>query len=167
MTKLTPAGVEDRLAVTDTLMRYCSSVDRKDFATIRSVFDDDATASYAGSEWIQGADRIVAWLKAMMAEQAFQHHMMTVLHVDLDETGDEATALSYLISHQVGAADPDSVLQFVSHYEHTLRRVDGGWKIVKKEYFIGWAEVRTAPQSLLLGTPPPIDLPGVPAQLVG
>jgi ketosteroid isomerase-like protein len=166
MTTRSPATAEDRLAVTDTLLRYCSSVDVKDFDTVRTLFADDATASYGGSDWIQGADTIVAWLRAMTAEQAYQHHLLSVYHVDLDETGDEATALSYLTSHQVGSADPDTVLQLVSRYYDTLRRVDGAWKIVKKEYVIGWAEVRTAPQSLLLAEPPSIDLPGMSAQLV-
>lgn len=167
MTMRTPAGAEDRLAVSDVLMRYCSSVDVKDFDTTRTLFDDAATASYAGSDWLQGGDQIVAWLRAMTTEQTFQHHMLSVYHVDLDATGDEATTLSYLISHQIGAADPDTVLQMVSSYNDTLRRVDGTWKIVKKEYMIGWAEVRTAPQSLLLAEPPSIDLPGMSSQLVG
>jgi ketosteroid isomerase-like protein len=167
MTMPTPAGVEDRLAVSDTLLRYCSSVDVKDFDTVRGLFADDATASYGGSDWIQGADTIVAWLRAMTAEQAYQHHLLSVYHVDLDATGDEATALSYLVSHQVGAADPDTVLQLVSRYYDTLRRVDGTWRITKKEYVIGWAEVRNAPQSLLLAEPPSIHLPGMSEQLVG
>ncbi len=167
MTKHTPAGVEDRLAVSDTLLRYCSSVDSKDFEAVRQLFADDATASYGGSDWIQGADTIVAWLRAMTAEQTYQHHLLSVYHVDLDETGDEATALSYLVSHQIGAADPDTVLQLVSRYYDTLRRVDGTWRITKKEYVIGWAEVRNAPQSLLLAEPPSIDLPGMTEQLVG
>lgn len=167
MTMRTPAGVEDRLAVSDTLLRYCSSVDVKDFDTVRGLFSDDATASYGGSDWIQGADTIVAWLRAMTAEQAYQHHLLSVYHVDLDASGDEATALSYLISHQVGQADPDTVLQLVSRYYDTLRRVDGTWKLTKKEYVIGWAEVRNAPQSLLLAEPPSIDLPGMSEQLVG
>ena len=167
MTKPTPAGAEDRLAVTDTLLRYCSSVDSKDFETVRRLFADDATASYGGSDWIQGADTIVAWLRAMTAEQTYQHHLLSVYHVDLDASGDEATALSYLVSHQVSSADPDTVLQLVSRYYDTLRRVDGGWRITKKEYVIGWAEVRSAPQSLLLAEPPSIDLPGMAEQLVG
>jgi hypothetical protein len=167
MTKRTPAGVEDRLAVTDTLLRYCSAVDTKDFETVRGLFADAATASYGGSDWIEGADTIVAWLRAMTAEQAYQHHLLSVYHVDLDATGDEATALSYLVSHQVGAADPDTVLQLVSRYHDTLRRVDGTWRITRKEYVIGWAEVRSAPQSVLLAAPPSIDLPGMAEQLVG
>lgn len=166
MTKRTPAGVEDRLAVSDTLLRYCSSVDTKDFDTVRSLFADDATASYGGSDWIQGADTIVAWLRAMTADQSYQHHLLSVYHVDLDSSGDEATALSYLVSHQVGTADPDTVVQLVSRYYDTLRRVEGTWQITKKEYVIGWAEVRNASQAML-ATPPSIDLPGMSEQLVG
>ena len=155
-----PASPADRLAVSDTLLRYCSSVDVKDLATTRTLFTDDATASYGGSDWIQGADRIVAWLDAMTHEQAYQHHLLSVYHVDIDPASpDEATALSYLTSHQIHRDDPDTVLMLVSRYYDTLRRVDGQWLISKKEYVIGWAETRSAPQSLLLAAPPSIDLP--------
>jgi hypothetical protein len=155
-----PANAADRLAVSDTLLRYCSSVDVRDLATVRTLFTDDATASYGGSDWIEGADRIVAWLDAMTHEQAYQHHLLSVYHVDIDpQRPDEATALSYLVSHQIHRDDPDTVLMLVSRYYDTLHRVGDRWLISKKEYVIGWAETRSAPQSLLLAAPPSIDLP--------
>ncbi len=145
--------VRDHINASDTLYRYCSTVDQKDFVGLRTVFDDDArmryTAAGTWSEWVEGADAIVAWVDKMTADRGFQHHLVSVYHVDVE--GDQASALAYLTSHQVAADDPNQVLQMSSRYRNRLRRDGDGWVITEIQLEIGWIEVRTFDQSLALG----------------
>src|SRR3954447_3414204 len=130
----------DRQQITDTLYRYASSIDDKDYATLRSLFVDDAVGTYDGAPEIKGADEIVRWIDEATQDRAWQHHKLTVYHVDIE--GDEAKALTYHTSHQKTVDDPDNVIVIVARYRDVLRRVDGTWKIADKVMEIGWIEER-------------------------
>lgn len=52
----------DRQQIVDTLYRYGSSVDAKDYPTLRATFADDAVAQYDTAPEIHGADTIVKWI---------------------------------------------------------------------------------------------------------
>jgi ketosteroid isomerase-like protein len=137
----------DRQQIVDTLYRYASTIDTKDFATLRSLFVDDAVGQYAGAEPIHGADAIVAWIDSMTVDRAWQHHLLNVYHVDVD--GDEARTLTYHTSHQTTTADPDTVIVIVARYHDVLRKVEGTWKIADKRMDVGWMEERRAPQAAI------------------
>jgi len=126
--------------VSQTLYRYASSVDLRDFETLRTLFVDDATARYGDRPPIEGADAIVGWIADATRSRTWQHHLLSVYHVDVVEH--EATALTYHTSHQVDAADPETVLVIMARHHDRLRHVDGAWKIVSKEMEIGWRERR-------------------------
>jgi len=131
----------DRQAITDVLFRYASSVDRKDFTTLRSLFADDARATYTTVAELEGADNIVKWIDDMTADKAWQHHLLSVYHIDF--TGpDEAETLTYHTSHQTTKGDEGAVTLIVARYNDRLRRQDGTWKIVEKIMQPGWAETR-------------------------
>jgi ketosteroid isomerase-like protein len=131
----------DRQQISDVLYRYASSVDRKDFARLRSLFTDDARAVYMTVADLTGADEIVKWIDGMTADKAWQHHKLTVYHIDF--TGpDEAETLTYHTSHQTDIGDEGAVTVIVARYRDTLRRVDGMWKITEKIMEPGWVEQR-------------------------
>lgn len=131
----------DRQAITDVLYRYASSIDRKDFATLRSLFADDATATYTTVATLEGADNIVKWIDGMTVEKTWQHHLLSVYHIDFIGP-DEAETLTYHTSHQTDRRDEGSVTLIVARYNDRLRRIDGSWKIVDKVMQPGWAETR-------------------------
>jgi hypothetical protein len=144
----TVQALVDRQQIVDTLYRYASTIDTKDYPRLRSLFVDDAVAQYAGAEPIHGADAIVAWIDSMTLDRAWQHHLVNVYHVDID--GDEARTLTYHTSHQITTADPDTVIVIVARYRDELRKVDGTWKITDKRMDVGWTEERHAPQAALV-----------------
>ena len=133
----------DRQAITDVLYRYASSVDRKDFTTLRGLFADDARARYTTVAELEGADNIVKWIDDMTVDKAWQHHLLSVYHVDFIGP-DEAETLTYHTSHQTTTGDEGSVTLIVARYNDRLRRIDGSWKIVEKVMQPGWAETRHA-----------------------
>jgi ferredoxin len=135
----------DRQQISDVLYRYASSVDYKDFATLRSLFTDDAHGVYMTVADLTGADEIVKWIDGMTADKAWQHHKLTVYHIDF--TGpDEASTLTYHTSHQTDAGDESEVTLIVARYRDKLRRVGGSWKITEKIMEPGWTEQRRLTQ---------------------
>jgi ferredoxin len=135
----------DRQQISDVLYRYASSVDYKDFATLRSLFTDDAHGVYMTVADLTGADEIVKWIDGMTADKAWQHHKLTVYHIDF--TGpDEASTLTYHTSHQTDAGDESAVTLIVARYRDKLRRVGGSWKITEKIMEPGWTEQRRLTQ---------------------
>ena len=135
----------DRQDVEETIYRYASAIDQKDYATLRTTLADDVVAQYAGAPEIHGADTLVKWIDEMSVDQAFQHHMLNVFHVDID--GDEARTLTYHTSHQTRLDRPDAVLLIVGRYRDVLRREGGTWKIVEKRMEVGWMEEREYSQT--------------------
>ncbi len=135
----------DRQRITDTLYRYASTIDDKDYAGLREVLADDVVGTYGDFPTIRGADELVGWIDGMTKDKAWQHHKLTVYHVDIE--GDEARALTYHTSHQTTTNDLDTVIVIVARYKDVLHRDGGRWKIADKVMEIGWIEQRRAGQT--------------------
>jgi hypothetical protein len=140
-----PAGaaihaLQDRLDVTDVLYRYASTIDRFDHAGLRAVLADDLWAQYGNAEPVQGGDAVAAWIAGMTAGVVWQHHLLSVYHVDID--GDRASALVYHTSHQVFADAPDQAKVLVGRYRNELRREPDGWRISRLVLELLWGEAR-------------------------
>jgi 3-phenylpropionate/cinnamic acid dioxygenase small subunit len=127
--------------VSQVVYRYASTVDAKDWSTLRTLFVDDATAKYGDYPELTGADAILDFVTKASEPREWLHHLLSVYHVDVD--GDEAVALTYHTSHQI---EPGGTVfgLIVARYRDRLRRVDGAWKIVRKEMEIGVREKRSA-----------------------
>lgn len=134
------AAIQDRLDITDVLYRYASTIDQFDHERLRAILDDDIVAQYGNAEPLAGADAVAGWIAEMIAPVVWQHHFLSVYHVEVD--GDDAKALVYHTSHQLFEDDPDSAKLLVGRYQNELRRTDEGWKISKLELELLWAEAK-------------------------
>jgi ketosteroid isomerase-like protein len=130
----------DRNDITDVLNRYSASVDSFDYAGVRSALADDVQAQYANAPAVSGGDALAKWIEEATATVIWQHHLLSVYHIDVD--GDDATALSYLTSYQVFKEAPDAATVLVARYHDELRRTASGWKISKRVFELLWAETR-------------------------
>lgn len=137
----------DRIEIEDTLYRYASCVDRRDLAGVRAVLADDLWAQYGNAEPIVGGDAVVAFIADYTKDCSWEHHLLSVYHVDVD--GDTAKALVYHTSHQLYHGAPDTVQQIVARYHVDLRRDSGAWKISRLVFELLWAERRTDPSGFL------------------
>jgi ketosteroid isomerase-like protein len=131
-------ALQDRVEITDVLYRYASTIDRFDHAGLRGVLADDLWARYGNAEPISGGDAVAAWIGEATANVVWQHHLLSVYHVEVD--GDRASALVYHTSHQVFEDDPGTAKLLVGRYHNELRREDGGWRISRLVLEILWAE---------------------------
>jgi ketosteroid isomerase-like protein len=131
-------ALQDRADVTDTLYRYASTIDRFDLDGLRAVLADDLVAQYGNAEPVTGGDAVAGWIAAAISGVVWQHHLLSVYHVEVD--GDRATALVYHTSHQVFAEDPESAKLLVGRYDTELRREADGWKISRLALELLWGE---------------------------
>jgi hypothetical protein len=131
-------ALQDRMDVTDTLYRYASTIDRFDIAGLRGVLADDLWAQYGNAEPVVGGEAVAAWIAEAIANVVWQHHLLSVYHVEVD--GDQASALVYHTSHQVFEADPDTAKLLVGRYHNELRRERDGWRISRLVLEILWGE---------------------------
>jgi hypothetical protein len=131
-------ALQDRSDITDVLYRYASTIDHFDHAGLRSVLADDLWAQYGNAEPIVGGDAVASWIGEAIANVVWQHHLLSVYHVEVD--GDTASALVYHTSHQVFEDDPDTAKLLVGRYHNELRRENDGWRITRLVLEILWGE---------------------------
>jgi hypothetical protein len=130
--------LQDRAEITDVLYRYASTIDLFDRDGLRSVLTDDLWAQYGNAEPVSGGDAVAAWIGEATATVVWQHHLLSVYHVEVD--GDRASAFVYHTSHQVFEDDPDTAKLLVGRYHNELRREGDGWKISRLVLEILWGE---------------------------
>ena len=130
--------LQDRLDITDVLYRYASTIDRFDHAGLRSVLADDLLAQYGNADPVVGGDAVAAWIGEAIAPVVWQHHLLSVYHVEVD--GDRASALVYHTSYQGFEGEPDKAKLLVGRYHNELRREEDGWKISRLVLEILWGE---------------------------
>src|SRR3954452_2964830 len=131
-------ALQDRMDVTDVLYRYASTIDAFDHAGLRSVLADDVWAQYGNADPVAGGDAVASWIGEATATVVWQHHLLSVYHVDVD--GDGARALVYHTSHQVFEDAPETAKLLVGRYHIELRREPGGWRISRLVLELLWGE---------------------------
>jgi len=131
-------ALQDRVDITDVLYRYASTIDSFDHAGLRSVLADDLWARYGNADPVVGGDAVAAWIGEATANVVWQHHLLSVYHVEVD--GDRAGALVYHTSHQVFEDQPDTAKLLVGRYHNELRRDRDGWRISRLVLEILWGE---------------------------
>ena len=131
-------ALQDRMDTTDVLYRYASTIDRFDNEGLRRVLADDLWAQYGNAEPVSGGDAVARWIGEATANVVWQHHLLSVYHVDVE--GDHARALVYHTSHQVFEDDPETAKLLVGRYDCELRRESDGWRISRLVLEILWGE---------------------------
>ena len=133
-------ALAERIAVTDVIYRYASTIDRRDLAGLRETLHDDIEAKYGNGDWIRGGDALLAWIDSATEGTVWQHHLLSVYHVEV--VGDQANALVYHTSHQVFAHDPETVCVLVARYHNQLTRTSHGWRISRLLFELLWGDQR-------------------------
>jgi len=84
-------AIQDRIDITDVLYRYASTIDRFDTEGLRRTLADDLWARYGNAEPLVGGEAVANWIAQSIAPVIWQHHLLSVYHVDVD--GDRARRL--------------------------------------------------------------------------
>jgi len=134
----------EKLAVTETVYRYATGVDRRDWALYRSLFADTVTIDFSSygpdlPPRQMSADEWVAGVVPLFTGLAATQHSMTNPLVTIDN--DIAAITMYVRAHHVfDAADPTSSYTIGGYYENALARVDGRWLLTDVRLTVTWRE---------------------------
>lgn len=113
---------EDRLDITDVLLRYATGIDRRDWPLFRTVFTDDCELNYGEVGSWKGVDAITEF--------------MQVITVD----GDAAQSRTY-VDALIMVGDGNSGVNAAGFYDDELVRGDDGWRVARRRF----TSVRVAP----------------------
>jgi hypothetical protein len=132
----------DKLAVAETLYRYATGVDRRDWVLYRSLFADTVTIDFSSysrdlTRRRMSADEWVAGMLPLFTGLSATQHSMTNPLATID--GDVAAITMYVRAHHVfDASDPASWYTIGGYYEDTLARVDGRWLLTGVQLTVTW-----------------------------
>ncbi len=128
---MTDPDLRDRTDITDTLLRYATGIDRRDWATFRTAFTEDCVLDYGEIGSLTGVDAVTEFMDASHAMAGHTMHRLTNIVITLD--GDQATARTY-IDGLIMAADNASGVNAVGFYDDDLVRTEQGWRIARRTF---------------------------------
>jgi ketosteroid isomerase-like protein len=123
--------IEDRLAINDLMISYCTAVDSlDDVQAICDVFTDNAVFDLSGiglprAEGHDGIRRFFTGVFAGMSHHA--HYLSNFAMTAFD--GDTASARAYIIG--MGRAKDGKEVTVNGRYFFDVRRTTGGWKATR------------------------------------
>jgi SnoaL-like domain len=132
----------DKLAVAETVYRYATGVDRRDWPLYRSLFTDTVTIDFSSlgpdlPSRVMSADDYVAGVAPLFNGLAASQHSMTNPLATVN--GDAATITMYVQArHVLDSADPASWYTVGGYYDDTLVRVDGRWLLTGVRLTVTW-----------------------------
>lgn len=134
------AAIADRQAIDQLIAGdYPRALDAHDMPAYAATYTEDGEMSLAGQS-VKGRDAIMAFVGGLPTEPRVIH---VITNLSYDIAGDTATGGAYWqdIGHVNGA--PSVVV--AGHYDDTLRKVNGDWKIAKRAIVIDFAAAAAAP----------------------
>jgi hypothetical protein len=139
-------SADDKLAVAETIYRYATGIDTRDFTLYRSIFAPEVAidfSSYSGrAPATMSADDWVAGLIPLFSGLDATQHTMTNPIAEID--GDGARCRMYMQAlHVYEPHDPTSWFTIGGFYDDTLvRSADGpaGWLITGVTLTVLWRQ---------------------------
>ncbi|MFB2600382.1 nuclear transport factor 2 family protein [Herbiconiux sp. P17] len=131
------ARIADRLAIHETVLRYCRAVDRGDLAAIRPLYAGDGHDHHTGFDG--SADDFVRWLGTKLPQ--FDGTMHLVGNHLVEFAGDDdAVAESYGTAVHWGTPRDDPARNFTSGFRYVdrFRREGGTWRIAHRTAVREW-----------------------------
>jgi ketosteroid isomerase-like protein len=124
--------MSDTDAITETLVRYATAVDTRDWELLRSCFLPDVVADYGNvGQWVD-LTGLVDFMEEAHAGFGVSNHMLSNIVVRVD--GDRAAATSSVHAVLVFASDASQWVDMVGRYEDQLRRTADGWRIGRRTF---------------------------------
>ena len=131
----------DRIAITDVINRYGTTIDAGDYEGLASCFSPDAVVRYAGGREFRGGEAVAEFVRGATVGLVAQQHLLGNHEIALD--GDRATATTYLHATQIeGEEAGGGVIVTGGIYRDVLVRTGGGWLIAEREMQGLWRERR-------------------------
>ena len=136
----------DKDAIRDLVLRYSRSVDRQDFALLRSLYTPDAMEDNPGGGYAGPAEGYVQWLEGVMPRlgittHAVQNHLIVIENETRAQGEVYVTAYHTLPAEGGGWADLVHGMRYLDHYEKRGDR----WLFARRTVAVDWKQM--APSS--------------------
>lgn len=127
--------------ITGLMARFARGIDLRDWELYRSVFTDDIEIDYSSyrpgnagpfkaDDWVQRGRMLFPGLTA-------SQHFLSNLDITVD--GDRGTVISYVrAEHVLPNTAGDAMFTIGGYYTDSVVRVDGQWKICRKQLTVLW-----------------------------
>jgi len=126
--------VDDRTAVIDTVNRYATALDSRDWALLDEVFTSDAVGDY-GAGLLTGRGALRELVQRMLGGSGPSQHLLANHRVDLD--GDSARCVCQVRAYSAGTGlAAGRSYELLGEYRDRLVRTSEGWRIARREMTI-------------------------------
>jgi ketosteroid isomerase-like protein len=123
--------VDDRAAVVDTVNRYATALDARDWALLDEVFTPDAVGDYGGGE-LKGREALRGMVRRMLGGSGPSQHLLANHRVELD--GDAARCVCQVRAFSAGTGpSAGRSYELLGEYRDQLVRTPEGWRIARRE----------------------------------
>ncbi|PXW35996.1 UNVERIFIED_CONTAM: SnoaL-like protein [Williamsia faeni] len=127
--------------ITGLMARFARGIDLRDWELYRSVFTEEIEIDYSSyrpgnagpfkaDDWVQRGRMLFPGLTA-------SQHFLSNLDITVD--GDRGTVISYVrAEHVLPNTAGDAMFTIGGYYTDSVVRVDGEWKICRKQLTVLW-----------------------------
>ncbi len=141
MTGLTLEQLNDRVAISDVLHRYCRAIDTKDWALLETVFVEDMEAdftSFAGRDVVRGRDNWLSAIRLTISGLEATQHLTGNHTITLD--GDSAALRADLQAvHILANPRGDGEYTVGGWYDIDCVRTADGWRVKRYKLTVRWS----------------------------
>ncbi len=131
----------DRIAITDVINRYGTTIDGGDYGGLAACFAPNTVVRYGGGREFHSGEEVAEFVKGMTVDFVAQQHLLANHEIVIE--GDRATATTYLHATQIEReAAGGGVVVTGGIYRDVLVRTDAGWRIAERELEGLWRERR-------------------------
>ncbi len=131
----------DRTAIQDTLIRYSTALDTRNFKLLEEVFTEDAFIDYSSSGGVQGNWKdLKDWLQQTLSRFSSWQHLLSNMVITIE--GDKATARTD-VYNPLAYTDEEGKMQVMhagAYYKDRLIRTSAGWRISERRLELVWLE---------------------------
>jgi 3-phenylpropionate/cinnamic acid dioxygenase small subunit len=123
--------VDDRVAVIDTVNRYATALDTRDWSLLDEVFTIDAVGDYGAGE-LKGREALRGMIRRMLGGSGPSQHLLANHRVELD--GDAARCVCQVRAFSAGTGPATGrSYELLGAYRDQLVRTPEGWRIARRE----------------------------------
>lgn len=123
--------MDDRSAVIETVIRYATALDARDFSLLEEVFTADVTCDF-GAGPVGGRDAVRGMLEEMLGGGGTSQHLLGNHVVEIE--GDEARCVTQVRAFSAGAGSAaGQTYELFGEYRDELVRGPEGWRIARRK----------------------------------
>jgi hypothetical protein len=123
----------DKAQITEVLVRYATGIDSKNWALFRSCWTDEVDLDYGDLGTFTDPDDFTELFARVHDPMGNTYHRLSNFVIAVDESGDNATARTYVHAVlMVAPGDNAPWVDVIGHYDDELVRCADGWRIRRR-----------------------------------